>query len=245
MRYFAELSYNGTFYFGWQRQPKQISVQETLEKALSTILRMPIEIVGCGRTDTGVHAKQYFIHFDFDGNFPKAFVRRLNKFLPNDIAIHRIFKVSEDAHARFDAYYRAYEYHLIFKKNPFQTTTRFLYPYPQKPNWALCQQAAQLLLNYQAFYPFCKSNTDVKNMKCELQRAEWEQLNENYWIFHIAANRFLRGMVRLVVGMSLNVGLGKLALETIQKAMEKQERLEKSWSVPASGLFLVEVKYSK
>lgn len=244
MRYFAKLAYNGTRFFGWQRQPDQISVQETIETAFSTILRTQIDIIGCGRTDTGVHARQYFIHFDFEGEFPKAFLRRINKFLSKDIVIYDIFEVKPEAHARFDAHHRAYEYHLIFEKNPFQTETAWLYPYPHAPSWELCQKAAQLLLNYEDFFPFCKSNTDVKTMKCELKRAEWVKISEKHWVFHIAANRFLRGMVRLIVGMTLNVGLEKIQLEKVKKALEEQKRLEKSWSVPPEGLFLTEIRYS-
>lgn len=244
MRYFVELAYNGTHYFGWQRQPKQITVQEKIEHAFSTILRTQIAVMGCGRTDTGVHAMQYFLHFDMEGEFPKAFLSRINKFLPKDISIFRIFPVAADAHARFDAYHRAYEYHLTFIKNPFQQETSFLFPFPQRPDMDLMTAAAQLLLEYKEFFPFCKTNTDAKTMICDLKRAEWV-LNEdgNGMVFHIAANRFLRGMVRLIVGMSLNVGTGKVTLEELKQAMDTQSRLKKSWSVPPQGLFLKDIKY--
>lgn len=244
MRYFVELAYNGTNYFGWQKQPQQISVQETIEKAFSTILRVPIAVTGCGRTDTGVHAKQYFLHFEFEAAFPKAFLSRINKVLPKDISIFRIFPVAADAHARFDAYHRAYEYHLSFVKNPFQQDTCYLYPYPQRPDMEKMQAAAQLLLEYQDFFPFCKSNTDVKTMVCDLKRAEWVMNADGKgMVFHIAANRFLRGMVRLIVGMTINVGLGKVNLEAVQEAMQQQTRLKKSWSVPPQGLFLKDILY--
>ena len=243
MRYFAELAYKGTAYFGWQRQPEQISVQEQIENALSTILNLQIPIVGCGRTDTGVHASQYFIHFDFEGDFPQEFVRRLNKFLPPDIVIYRIFPVAADAHARYDATRRAYEYHLSYQKDPFSIDTNYFFPFAHQLDLFKLQEGANLLLQYEDFFPFCKSRTDVKTMKCELFRSEWEIQEGKKLIFHIAANRFLRGMVRLIVGMCLKVGLGKVKLEEVQQAMEQQTRLERSWSVPPEGLFLTEVVY--
>lgn len=243
MRYFAELAYNGTRFYGWQRQPEQTSVQEALEHAFSTILGEPIEVTGCGRTDTGVHASQYYLHFDFAGEFPKAFVRRINKFLPPDIAIFRIFPVAEDAHARYDATRRAYQYHLMFRKDPFRRETAYFFSFAQRPDLAKLQEAAGMLLDYEDFYPFCKSNTDVKTMKCELFRSEWETAGSDHLIFHIAANRFLRGMVRLIVGMCLNVGTGKTSLDAVREAMESQTRLKRSWSVPPEGLFLSEVIY--
>lgn len=243
MRYFAELAYNGTRYYGWQRQPGQISVQETLEQALSTILGAELEVTGCGRTDTGVHASQYYLHFDFDGTFPRVFTRRLNKFLPPDIAIHRIFPVAPEAHARYDAVRRAYQYHLTFRKDPFALETAYYFPFPTRPDFSKLQEAANLLLSYEDFYPFCKSNTDVHTMKCRLSRAEWEEVSPDRLIFHIAANRFLRGMVRLIVGMSLNVAMSKIPLEEVRQAMDRQIRLKRSWSAPPEGLFLSEVRY--
>lgn len=244
MRYFAELAYNGSRYFGWQRQPKQISVQEELENAFSTILGQNIPVVGCGRTDTGVHAKQYFLHFDFAGDFPKAFLPRINKFLPKDIVIFRIFSVQPEAHARFDASHRAYEYHIDFEKNPFGQETSYYYPFAKQLDFEQLQAAATLLLKYKEFYPFCKTKTDVKTMQCSLKQAEWVEDNTNkQLLFHIAANRFLRGMVRLIVGMCLNVGLGKLTLEEVKKAMDQQKRLPKSLSVPPQGLYLTDIRY--
>ncbi|GJM32154.1 MAG: tRNA pseudouridine synthase A [Saprospiraceae bacterium] len=244
MRYFIELAYNGANYFGWQRQPRQVSVQSTLEDAFSTILATTTGITGCGRTDTGVHAKQYFAHFDFVGELPESFERRLNKFLPQDIVIYRIFEVSPEAHARFDAYHRAYEYHLDFHKNPFGLQTSYYFPFAKQPNIDLMQEAASCLLQYDEFFPFCKSNTDVKTMNCTLKRAEWvKEEGGQKLIFHIAANRFLRGMVRLIVGMCLNVGLEKLSLEEVKAAMDHQTRLQPSLSVPPQGLYLKDIRY--
>lgn len=244
MRYFTELAYNGTNYSGWQKQPNAPSVQETIEKAFSTILGKNIEVVGCGRTDTGVHASQYFLHFDFDGAFPLKFINRINKFLPPDIAIRNIFEVNEHAHARFDAVSRSYEYHLGFEKNPFETKTSWYYPYADKPQFELVQSAAELLTGFEEFAPFCKTQSDAKTMTCKLTRSEWV-LDEKTggWVYHISANRFLRGMVRLVVGMCLNVGLESLSLKSVKNSLVNQQPLEKSWSVPPQGLFLTQVKY--
>ncbi len=244
MRYFAELSYNGSRYCGWQIQPGQLSVQQALQDALSTILNEPIEVTGCGRTDTGVHARQYFLHFDCNNSFPPGFLRRINKFLPPDIAIYRFIEVAPDAHARFDATHRAYEYHIDFRKNPFGQQTRYYFPFAQQLDFDRLQEAAQALLGYQEFFPFCKSNTDVKTMHCDLRRAEWEIVpKEHRMCFHIAADRFLRGMVRLIVGMCLNAALGKIELSTLHTAMQQQTRLKRSWSIPPDGLYLTDIRY--
>lgn len=244
MRYFSELAYKGTNYNGWQRQPNAPSVQQTIEEALATILNTAIEVVGCGRTDTGVHASQYFLHFDFEGKFPMEFLRRLNKLLPPDVAFRSIYEVASDAHARFDATRRSYEYHIVLDKNPFLTETAWHFPFFEKLDLEKTQAAAALLLNYGAFQPFCKSNTDVHTMECALFRSEWVfDASSSRLVFHISANRFLRGMVRLIVGMCLNVGLGKVELDEVRQALDQQVLLKKSWSVPAEGLFLTEVRY--
>jgi tRNA pseudouridine38-40 synthase len=244
MRYFSELAYNGTNYNGWQRQPNAPSVQQTIEEALATILNTAIEVVGCGRTDTGVHASQYFLHFDFEGKFPKEFLRRLNKLLPPDVAFRSIYEVAADAHARFDATRRSYEYHIVLDKSPFLTDTAWHFPFFEKLDLEKTQAAAALLLNYGAFQPFCKSNTDVHTMECTLFRSEWVfDAAASRLVFHISANRFLRGMVRLIVGMCLNVGLGKVELDEVRHALDQQVLLKKSWSVPPEGLFLTEVRY--
>lgn len=243
MRYFAELAYNGFNYVGWQKQPNGVSVQETIERAFSTILGTEIEVVGCGRTDTGVHAMQYYIHFNYNHDFPKSFINRVNKFLPKDIAIFRIFEVAPEAHARFDAYQRSYAYHITFAKDPFAIQTAYFYPLAEKPDFDKMKEAAQLLLAYREFYPFCKSDHDAKTLECELSRAEWVKLDDKRIAFYITSNRFLRGMVRLIVGMCLNVGTGKITLEEVKEALDKQTLLKKSWSAPPEGLFLKEIKY--
>lgn len=245
MRYFAELAYRGTRYLGWQKQPGQEpTVQEAIENAMSTILGADIEVVGCGRTDTGVHAREYVLHFDFSGEFPQGFLTRLNKFLPPDIAFRRLYSVPPEAHARFDAVERSYEYHIDLSKNPFATDLAWFFPFRDRLDYERTREAATLLLSYEEFFPFCKSNTDVHTMRCNLKRSEWKKDDATDRLtFHITSNRFLRGMVRLVVGMCLNVGMGQVTLDEVKKAMDTQTRLAKSWSVPPEGLYLCGIKY--
>ncbi len=244
MRYFLELSYLGKNYNGWQTQSAAPSVQETIEKAIFTITREKVEITGCGRTDTGVHAKQYFAHVDVENDLPKSFLARLNKVLPQDISIHRLIEVHAEAHTRFDATHRAYEYHIEGRKNPFtQDTATFIYNFVDLDIEKM-QNAATLLLNYSEFAPFCKSNHDAKTLICHLSRSEWEwNLEEKKATYHIASNRFLRGMVRLIVGMCLNVGSGKITLADVQNALENQTILPKSTSAEPQGLFLTDIHY--
>lgn len=244
MRFFASLSYNGKAYSGWQRQPNAFSVQECIEQVLSKILRTKIEVAGCGRTDTGVHASKYYLHFDFEAELPNGILKRINKMLPPDIAFFHFYKMYESAHTRFDATKRSYEYHFIAHKNPFFKETAYAYPFYHKLDREKLKAAAALLLEYSSFATFCKSKSDAKTMDCQLFRSEWEFDDQKQrMIYHISANRFLRGMVRLIVGMQLNVGLGKVSLETVKEALDKQVILEKSLSAPPHGLFLSEVKY--
>jgi len=242
MKYFATISYQGTNYHGWQIQPNAISVQATIEQKLSTLLREETKITGCGRTDTGVHAKGYVFHFDSEIPFENKLLFKINKMLPPDIVFHKVTEVAPTAHARFDANYRAYRYYIGAKKNPFQIDTVYYFPSFQKLDRDKMQAAAKLLLEYKAFTPFCKVNSDAKTMNCELHQSEW-QFGSEEMVFHIAANRFLRGMVRLIVGMCLNVGLGKVSLETVKEAMEQQTLLTKSLSAPPHGLFLMDIRY--
>lgn len=244
MRYFSELAYKGTNYHGWQRQPNAPSVQQAIEEAMAIILGRPLEVVGCGRTDAGVHASQYFLHFDLDAELPPEFLRRLNKLLPDDIAFRSVYEVKPEAHARFDAVSRSYEYRIVFDKSPFEEDMAWHFPFVDKLNYGLMQTAAALLLRYSEFQPFCKSNTDVQTMACSLHHADWDFDDAGRrLVFRISANRFLRGMVRLIVGMSINVGLGKLELEAVKEALDRQVLLGRSWSVPPDGLFLTQVKY--
>ncbi len=243
-RYFAELAYKGTRFAGWQNQPKQKTVQSTIEKSLFTILRQKIDVVGCGRTDAGVHARRFFLHLDWEENLDASFLGRLNKVVGSDIAIRSLISVAPDAHARFGATERSYEYHLELKKNPFSNELAYFFPQSNLLDIDLLQEAATLLLSYEAFFPFCKSNSDAKTMICDLRRAEWEiDSQQDKLIFHITANRFLRGMVRLIVGMCLNVAIGKLKLEEVDQALKEQSRLTRSYSVPPQGLYLTDIKY--
>ena len=242
MRYFLTLAYNGTTFHGWQRQPNASSVQQELEEALSTLLREPIAIVGAGRTDTGVHAKQMTAHFEADlseeieENLPYL----LNRFLKENIVIHRIDKVNPDAHARFDATARTYEYHLGFQKNPFKQ--QLYYYFHQPLSLEKMNEAAQILLEYEDFEAFAKTHSDVKTFLCNITKARWES-NADGAIFTITANRFLRKMVRAIVGTLIEVGTGKIAVEDLHKIIQSKNRGEAGFSVPASGLYLTEIKY--
>lgn len=241
LRYFIELSYNGSAYHGWQNQPNAISVQEVIEKALSTLLGSTISIVGAGRTDAGVHAKQMFAHFDIDSVLnTNQLCYKLNSFLPKDIAIASIFSVKEDAHARFDATARAYIYQISRVKNPFTNNLSYAMHLPL--NVEAMNKACEKLLGYKDFQCFSKSNTDVKTYNCDVRKAVWKE-NGTELSFEIEADRFLRNMVRAVVGTLLNVGLGKLRVEDIDRILESKNRSEAGYSVPANGLYLVKVEY--
>ena len=242
-RYFLELAYNGTRLNGWQRQNNAPSVQATIEDALRLILRQPtFEILGCGRTDTGVHAAQYFAHFDFEGEFPPSLLERANKLVGLDIVLKRIHAVEPDAHARFDATLRSYNYHLSFQKNPFFTETEWHFQLGKRLDVEKMQKTADLLRGYSAFAPFCKTNSDAQTMRCDISEANWIFADDG-GIFTISANRFLRGMVRLVVGACVNVGLGQLDLDDVKRSLDTQTPLIKSYSVPPTGLFLSRVVY--
>ena len=243
MRYFIQFSYFGKAYHGWQNQPNAITVQEVLEKALSTLLRQKMDVVGAGRTDTGVHAKQMFAHFDYDFIPDKEdLVYRLNSFLPEDIAVQHIFTMVPDAHARFHAEERSYEYWVVKEKNPFYFD--FAHYMHQHLNLEAMNEAAQLLLQHSNFECFSKSNTDVKTYICDVRLAKWE-IKEDKWVFTITADRFLRNMVRAVVGTLLEVGMGKLAPNDIHAIIESKDRSEAGVSVPAKGLYLTKVLYAK
>jgi tRNA pseudouridine38-40 synthase len=242
-RYFIELAYDGTNYHGWQVQPNAVTVQELLEKALTILLRQPIEIIGCGRTDTGVHAKEYFMHLDVSATDNKPLTidkRSLNALLPYDIAIKNIIPIHADAHARFDATLRSYEYHIHFEKDPFLNGYSWLLR--DKPNLARMNQAAAIVMEYTDFSCFSKSNTQVKTNNCKIVKAEWVE-TENGIIFHISADRFLRNMVRAIVGTLLMVGKGDMQPEAIRQIIESKNRSNAGTSVPARGLYLTKIKY--
>ena len=275
MRYFIELRYDGTAYCGWQRQPNGIAVQEELEKALSTILRTPIELTGAGRTDAGVHALNMVAHFDIAddilpaylkesdteigqrsysppvlGGVPrsgegvindsKRLINNLNSLLPYDIAVRNVERVTDEAHARFDALSRKYEYHIITHKNPFlkEQACRIHFPL----NIELMNEAAKVLFEYEDFTSFSKLHTDVKTNNCTIMEAYWQQRGEEL-VFTIKANRFLRNMVRAIVGTLMEVGRERLTIEGFRQVIEAKNRCSAGHSVPACGLYFIEAEY--
>ncbi|HBR11850.1 MAG TPA: tRNA pseudouridine(38-40) synthase TruA [Chryseobacterium sp.] len=242
MRYFIEFSYNGSAYFGYQIQPKQISVQEELEKALSTILREPVKTTGAGRTDTGVHAKKMFAHFETDQLLPENLIYKLNSFLSENIAIKRIFKVDDDMHARFSATYRTYEYYISLEKDPFSKDSSWQYWRQKTLNINLMNEACKILFEYDDFTSFAKLHADNKTNICKIYKAEWEQLGSQLR-FTISADRFLRNMVRAIVGTMIEIGTGKIAPQDLRRIIEEKYRNSAGISAPAQGLFLVDVGY--
>ena len=241
LRYFIKFSYNGTNYHGWQTQPNAVTVQETLTKAMTTVLNTPIELMGAGRTDTGVHAKIMYAHFDsFNSIDSGSIVHKLNSFLPKDIAVIEIISLHDTAHARFDATKRTYEYHIHTFKNPFLTDLSWYCA--SKLDVAAMNEAAKLLLTHTDFECFSKVNTDVNTFDCKVTFAQWSK-EENKLIFTISADRFLRNMVRAIVGTLINVGLHKITIENFQSILESKNRSEAGFSVPAHGLYLTEIVY--
>ena len=242
-RYFIYFSYNGAAYCGWQIQPNGISVQETMTNALSTILRQPVELTAAGRTDAGVHARMMPAHFDLEMELPTDIdvTSKLNSLLPADISVERIVEVHPDLHARFDAVSRRYEYHVSLKKDVFKN--RLSMRLFHTPDFELMNRAAQTLFDYTDFTSFSKLHTDVKTNNCRIMHARWTRTDEAHWVFTIEADRFLRNMVRAIVGTLLEVGRGKMTVEEFRQVIEVQNRCKAGTSVPAEGLFLVEVKY--
>ena len=241
LRFFVRFSYLGKSYHGWQRQPNAMTVQEQMESCFTTLLRQPIALVAAGRTDTGVHAKEMFAHFDVETKQDTSdLVDRLNSFLPEDIALQEIFPVCEDAHARFSAVERSYEYVIVQQKDPFYIDTAYFTR--QAYDIELMNAAAELLIGQQDFKAFSKTNTDVKTFICDIKEAVWQQDGE--WLtFKITADRFLRNMVRAIVGTLLEVGLGKLDLKDVKSIIKSGDRSLAGVSVPAKGLSLVRVLY--
>ncbi len=241
-RYFIQLSYNGTNYHGWQVQPNATTVQETIEKGLSTILREKIAAVGAGRTDTGVHASFFVAHFDSqkDNLSHPDFTYKLNSFFPADIAVQKIWKVPADAHARFDAISRTYHYYITTQKDPFGIQASYKYLLPL--DLEAMNEAAKTLLGYSDFTSFSRLHTDVKTNNCKIYAAQWEKKGQQL-VFSIKADRFLRNMVRAVVGTLLDVGKRKLTVEDVKQIIEKKDRGVAGASAPAEGLFLTHIEY--
>ena len=270
MRYFIYLSYDGARYHGWQIQPNGVSVQEVLQNALSTLLRQPIEAVGAGRTDAGVNASMMVAHVDVNEELRmknadylspletnpyssffilhSSFTNRLNRLLPPDIAVQRIVPVKDDAHARFSATSRTYHYYITTEKSPFNR--HYAYRYPLPLDFDLMNEAAQRLFDYTDFTSFSKLHTDVKTNNCKIMQAKWERkdngqqsTDNSLYCFTIQADRFLRNMVRAIVGTLLDVGRGKISVEEFCRIIERKDRCAAGGSVPGNALFLAEVTY--
>ncbi len=241
-RYFLQLSYKGTNYHGWQIQPNAISVQEVIENALTTILREKIAVVGAGRTDSGVHASYFVLHFDFPDSEidTQKLVHKLNSFLSPDIAVQKIWKVDNETHARFSALSRTYKYFISTKKNPFKTEITYKYLLPL--DISKMNKAVKVLFDFEDFTSFSRLHTDVKTNNCKIYLAEWKEEN-NQLVFTIKADRFLRNMVRAIVGTLLEVGQGKLSVDDFRKIIESKDRGAAGASAPAQGLFLVDIEY--
>ncbi|WP_373521580.1 tRNA pseudouridine(38-40) synthase TruA [Aquiflexum sp.] len=242
-RYFLELAYKGTRYHGWQIQKNAHSVQAELENAISIILGQPTSIMGSGRTDTGVHASQQFVHFDAQEELvEKDFIKKLNAIIPKDISGYSLKRVHEDAHTRFDALWRSYVYKISLRKNPFEQEYSWLFH--KNVDIEKMNEAASMLLRYEDFQCFSKVRTDVTHFNCKIKEAYWEQIDQQL-LFHITANRFLRGMVRAIVGTLTNVGTDKLSIDQFVDILESKDRTQAKSSAPAHGLYLCKIIYSE
>lgn len=241
-RYFIELAYDGSKFHGWQIQPGALSVQEELNRALSTVLRKDIQVVGAGRTDTGVHASFYVAHFDSEDPIadPEQLTYKLNRITGKEIAVFRIYPVRPDRHARFSAISRTYKYYIDKEKNPF--TCRYAWKIHPLPDIRQMNEACQVLFEYTDFTSFSKLHTDVKTNNCTILEAHWEDTGTQL-VFTVKANRFLRNMVRAIVGTLLEVGQGKLTVDGLRKIIESKNRCQAGSSVPGHALFLCDITY--
>ncbi len=243
MRFFLEIAYNGTNYHGWQVQPNADTVQARMNYVLSNLLREEIYCVGCGRTDAGVHASQFYLHFDCQNHPPENFVFRLNRFLYKDIAVKRIIMVSNDAHTRFNATYRAYDYYIHFQKDPFLNDLSYYYQHFNKLDLQAMEEAFNYLKEVEDFASFQKKNESVTSL-CQIFKTELHlDQNEKKLRIHIAANRFLRGMIRLIVGALFVIGEGKTDIDTFKQIVSQKGILPYNRSAPACGLYLSDVRY--
>lgn len=252
MRYFIQLSYDGTGYHGWQVQPNGVSVQEVLQKALSTLLRQPTEVTGAGRTDAGVHASMMVAHFDWPADHEgegceeapldcTQLTYKLNRLLPPDVAVQAVRPVGPEMHARFSATRRTYHYYIHTRKDPFLRGYSWQVNVPL--DFALMNEAAQVLLEYSDFTSFSKTSTDVKTNICQLTEARWEQLKPGEWRFTVSANRFLRNMVRAIVGTLVEVGRHRMTISQMRHAIEAKDRQRAGESVPGHALYLTNIEY--
>lgn len=242
MRYFLYLSFDGKNYHGWQIQPNAMSVQERLQECLRTLLQQEISVVGAGRTDAGVNAQMMVCHLDLpDASIASWLLHRLNRILPADIAAYRLVRVEDTAHARFDATARTYHYNIYLSKNPF--ARHYALRIFDKPDFTLMNDAAAYLLQVRDFTSFSKVHTDTQTNNCKVSLAHWRQIEADQWRFEITADRFLRNMVRAIVGTLLDVGRGKLTLEGFRQTIEKRNRCAAGESVPGHALSLVHIEY--
>ncbi|MBR5706862.1 MAG: tRNA pseudouridine(38-40) synthase TruA [Bacteroidaceae bacterium] len=242
MRYFIYLEFDGSAYSGWQIQPHSPSVQQTLEEALALFLRQNVSVTGAGRTDAGVHAAQMVAHFDLEEPQDCAWMlNKLNGILPADIAVHRIVPVKADAHARFDAIARTYKYYVSLNKSAFNRDYSWFLP--NEPDFEMMNRAAEILMKTVDFTSFSKLHTDTKTNHCKVTEAKWEELPDGRWAFTITADRFLRNMVRAIVGTLMEVGRGKLTIDGFQHIIESKDRCAAGDSAPAQGLFLHKIVY--
>ena len=241
-RYFVRLAYKGTDYAGWQYQPNAMTVQEAIEKVFRQYFQQEISILGCGRTDSSVHASEFYFHFDTDRILGETFLYKMNLMLPKDIAFYNIYLMQSNAHARFDAISRSYEYHIHARKDPFKINRSYRYAQLFTKDLSPLNELAKLIESSTDFTPFCKTGSDVKTMNCVIQQCSWS-INEDYIVFNISSDRFLRGMIRLIVGAGINLVNGKLNLDEIKHALLEKKRLSRDLSVPAHGLYLSQVQY--
>jgi tRNA pseudouridine38-40 synthase len=242
MRYFIYLEFDGSAYSGWQIQPHSPSVQQTLEQSLALFLRQDVSVTGAGRTDAGVHASEMVAHFDLDEPQDCAWMQnKLNGILPADIAVHRIVPVKADAHARFDAIARTYKYYVTLNKSAFNRDYSWFLP--NEPDFEMMNSSAEILMKTVDFTSFSKLHTDTKTNDCRVTEAKWEELPDGRWVFTITADRFLRNMVRAIVGTLMEVGRGKLTVDGFQRIIESKDRCSAGDSAPAQGLFLHKIVY--
>lgn len=243
-RYFIKLAYNGARYLGWQIQRQSPTIQGVVNDCLSKILRQSINVVGCGRTDTGVHAREFFAHFDLVEALPeetiRQLVKKLNGCLPKDIVVFDLLPVTADSSARFQATKRTYEYIICTSKDPFRLESAYAYFSPL--DWNAMDKACSILFEYRDFTSFSKVNTQVKTNNCAISEARWEK-DGNLLVFTISADRFLRNMVRAIVGTFLDIGLNKLTSEGLKEVIESKDRSKAGYSVPPHGLYLKSVEY--
>jgi tRNA pseudouridine38-40 synthase len=240
-RYFLEVAYKGTNYSGFQVQQNANSIQEEIEITFQTLQKQKITLIGSSRTDASVHALQNFFHFDFEGQINPHFVYKMNAILPDDIAVQKLIPVKPATHCRFDALSREYKYFIYRHKNPFLKDRAFYFPY--KLNIELMKQAAELIKDYTDFASFSKRNTQVKTFICQIRESKWDW-EEDYLVFYVKADRFLRGMVRALVATMLKIGREKMTIKEFKNVIEEKDCTKASFAVPGSGLFLIAVNFS-